>query len=311
MNFPAKRFINRTLKLTTVLAVSLLPVSLLITTNVKPAYACRCAGLPSPLAAFNNATTVFAGTLTNANQVEATFKVSQFWKGNLSQNLVLRNDLRNSCDQTFSASSIGKEFLVYVNGDRAYLCSRTGLLSNAGEDLAVLGTGVLPGANPIVVNNPSFESPSLTDGSFNIANITNWSVINTGNPGAFNPSSSSFKMVADGVQTLYSNGATVFQTLPTTLAPNTRYTLSIFVGRRLDYTNFPGFTIELRAGGTTLASANQSNIPLPAPGNFQRLTLSYTSPSSVPTGQPLEIRLKSSSAQTNFDYVTLYAQPMQ
>jgi hypothetical protein len=311
MSFKAKHFVNRTLKLTTVLIVSLLPVSLLITTNVKPAYACRCSGVLSPLTAFNNATAVFAGTLTSADQVGATFKVSQFWKGNLSQNLVLRNNQVTSCDLVFSASSVGKEFLVYVNGDRAYLCSRTGLLSNAGEDLAVLGIGVLPGANPIMINNPSFESPSLADGSFNIANITSWSVINTGNPGAFNPSSSSFEIVADGVQTLYSNGATVFQTLPTTLAPKTIYTLSIFVGRRLDYTNFPGFTVELRAGSTILASANQTNIALPAPGNFKRLAFSYTSPSSVPAGQPLQVRLKSAGAQTNFDYVTLHAQPAQ
>lgn len=149
MSFKAKRFVNRTLKLTTVLIVSLLPVSLLITTNVKPAHACRCAAPASPpLANFNRATAVFAGTLTSVNQVEATFKVSQFWKGNLSQNFVLRNERSNSCFLVFDASSVGKEFLVYVYGDRAYLCSRTGLLSNAGEDLAVLGTGVLPGANP-------------------------------------------------------------------------------------------------------------------------------------------------------------------
>lgn len=147
MSIKAKRLVNRTLKLTTVLIVLLLPVSLLITTNVKPAHACRCSSLPSPLASFNNATAVFAGTLISVNQVEATFRVSQFWKGELSQNLVLRNNLVSSCDLVFNASSVGQEFLVYAQGDRAYLCSRTRLLSNAGEDLAELGIGILPGAN--------------------------------------------------------------------------------------------------------------------------------------------------------------------
>jgi hypothetical protein len=160
-------------------------------------------------------------------------------------------------------------------------------------------------AEPIAIINPSFESPPLSDGGFNIANITGWSVINTGNPGVFNPSSTAFGFVPDGVQTLYSNGGTVFQTLALTLAPNTVYTLGVSVGRRLDFLPFPGFTVELRSGSTVLASANETNIPLPTPGQFQRLTLTYVSPSSVSPGQLLEIRLKSNGAQTNFDFVTL------
>ncbi len=178
----------------------------------------------------------------------------------------------------------------------------------AGAALATL-TVEMPSvrAEPIAIINPSFELPTVSDGSFNIANVTGWSVINTGNPGIFNPSSASFGFAPDGVQTLYSNGGTVFQTLATTLAPNTVYTLGVFVGRRLDFTPFPGFIVELRAGGTVLASANQTNIPLPTPGQFERLTLTYVSPRSIAPGQLLEIRLKSNGAQTNFDFVTLDA----
>lgn len=181
----------------------------------------------------------------------------------------------------------------------------------AGAAFVALGTVEMPSvhAESIAISNPSFEEPSLPDGSFTIENITGWEVINTGNPGVFNPSSTSFGSVVDGVQTLYSNSATVFQTLPTTLAPNTTYTLGVSIGRRLDFTDFPGFTIELRAGGTILASANQTIIPVPAPGEFVRLNLSYTSPSSIPAGQQLEIRLKSDGPQTNFDLVTLDAHP--
>jgi hypothetical protein len=83
--------------------------------------------------------------------------------------------------------------------------------------------------------------------------------------------------------------------------------LRLQVGRRLDFTNFPGFTVELRAGNSVLASANQTMVPLPAPGQFVPLTLSFTTPSSVPQGQNLEIRLKSAGPQTNFDNVTLDA----
>ncbi len=179
----------------------------------------------------------------------------------------------------------------------------------AGTAFVALGAIKMPSvhAAPIPITNPSFEQPSLPKGSFTIENITGWSVIRNGNPGVFNPSSTSFQSVPDGNQTLYSNGSTVFPQLPTTLAPNTTYTLRLQVGRRLDYTNFPGFTVELRAGNTVLASANQTMVPLPAPGEFVPLTLSYTTPSSVPQGQNLEIRLKSAGPQTNFDNVTLEA----
>lgn len=184
-------------------------------------------------------------------------------------------------------------------------------LSIAGVMLAALGTLETSKANAesIAISNPSFEQPSLSDNSFTIENIPGWSVINTGNPGVFNPPSTAFGSVPDGENTLYSNGGTVIQTLPTSLTPNTTYTLGVSVGKRLDFTNFPGFTIELRAGDSLLASANETNISPPAPGQFERLTLSYTSASSVPAGQRLEIRLKSSGPQTNFDFVTLDSRP--
>lgn len=179
----------------------------------------------------------------------------------------------------------------------------------AGLTLIALGTIDVSKAHSesITISNPSFEQPSLADGSYTIENIPGWSTINTGNPGVFNPPSASFGSIPDGENTLYSNGGTVIQTLPTTLTPNTTYNLGVSVGKRLDYTNFPGFTVELRAGNTVLVSANQTNILSPAPGTFQRLNLTYISPSSVPPGQHLEIRLKSAGAQTNFDLVTLDA----
>lgn len=86
--------------------------------------------------------------------------------------------------------------------------------------------------------------------------------------------------------------------------------MGISVGRRQDFTDFPGFSVELRAGGTILASANQTHVRLPEAGKFERLTVYYVSPNSVEAGQFLEIRLKSVRAQTNFDLVTLDARPI-
>jgi hypothetical protein len=317
MSINRRRFVNRILKLAIVLLLAVpLLITILVTTN-KPAYACRCEYIESPQVALNDATAVFAGRVISVDASRSvTFSVSQIWKGEVSQQLVLNSFSGNSCSFKFQ---VGQDYLVYATGQSnslgTGLCNRTRQLSAAGEDLATLGIGIssltpYAPAYSIAIRNSSFESPSVNDGLFNIANITDWSVINTGNPGVFNPSSNSFDFVPDGVQTLYSNGATVFQTLTTALAPKTLYTLGVSVGRRRDFTNFPGFTVEFRAGGTILVSANQTHVRLPEASKFERLTVYYVSPNSVQAGQLLEIRLKSVGAQTNFDLVTLNARPI-
>ena len=312
-----KHFVNRILKLVIILLMAAaLLTTILVTTN-KPAYACRCSQFPSPQDALKGATAVFAGKVISVNAAgSAIFSVSQIWKGEVLQQLVVTSPSGNSCSFNFQQ---GQDYLVYASGKSGSLttglCDRTKQLSSAELDLPLLGRGIslltpTAPAYSIAVRNPSFELPSVGDRSFNIANITDWSVINTGNPGVFNPSAASFNFVPDGVQTLYSNGATVFQTLSTALAPKTLYTLGISVGRRQDFTDFPGFSVELRAGGNILASANQTHVRLPEAGKFERLTVYYVSPNSVEAGQLLEIRLKSVGAQTNFDLVTLDARPI-
>jgi hypothetical protein len=82
--------------------------------------------------------------------------------------------------------------------------------------------------------------------------------------------------------------------------------LGAYVGNRLSL-NFPGYNIELYAGGNLLASNNSVT---PADGTFAPVTVSYTSGISVTPGQQLEIRLTSLSGfqgQTNFDNITLDA----
>ncbi|MDY7050663.1 MAG: PEP-CTERM sorting domain-containing protein [Microcystis panniformis WG22] len=109
-----------------------------------------------------------------------------------------------------------------------------------------------------------------------------------------------------GNQVAWSNGGTISQTLSDTLQANTRYTLTAYVGNRLGL-NFPGYNIQLYAGGNLLASNNSVT---PADGTFALVTVSYTSGISVTPGQALEIRLNSQSGfqgQTNFDLITLDA----
>ncbi|GCA80541.1 PEP-CTERM sorting domain-containing protein [Microcystis aeruginosa] len=169
-------------------------------------------------------------------------------------------------------------------------------------------------AASITILNPSFESPALNPGGFNQL-INNWTLTNGSPQGAFRPTigpNLNFtQAVPNGSQTAYSNGGTISQTLTATLQANTQYTLGAFVGQRAGGQAFPGYSIELWAGTTLLASNGSVT---PAVGTFAPVTVNYTSGSSVPLGQSLQIRLVSlstgTSPQTNFDQITLNATPI-
>ena len=91
------------------------------------------------------------------------------------------------------------------------------------------------------------------------------------------------------------------QTLSDTLAANTLYTLRVLVGNiasgvSVDTTyfnldGFPGYRIDLLAGGSVLASDNNSLAGAIPEGEFRESTVSYLSGGSVTPGQALGIRL--------------------
>ncbi|NCR77696.1 MAG: PEP-CTERM sorting domain-containing protein [Microcystis aeruginosa K13-06] len=174
-------------------------------------------------------------------------------------------------------------------------------------------------AASITVLNPSFEFPTATSpdglGFYSINDITNWVIgvvpgqdAGVSNPGASLPPSIYYNgaPVPDGVQVAYSNGATISQVLSAVLQPNTQYTLGAHVGQRLAI-GFQGYDIQLWAGNTLLASNYN---PTPVAGTFVPVTVNYTSGSSGPIGEQLEIRLLSSGVQANFDKITLNASPI-
>jgi hypothetical protein len=98
---------------------------------------------------------------------------------------------------------------------------------------------------------------------------------------------------------------TISQVLSDVLTANTLYTLQVEVGNRLD-TPFPGYVVQLLAGGVLLAEDNNSLSP--ADGTFATSTVTFTAlPGDPNLGQPLEIRLRSFGRQTNFDDVRLTA----
>jgi len=118
---------------------------------------------------------------------------------------------------------------------------------------------------------------------------------------------------------------TLGQTLAATLQADTTYTLTVATGWRADlpglgFPIYPGYRIELCAGGTMLgfdADTTRGGTGTgPAVGTWKDVTATYTSPSSV-TADALEIRLLAGNAvnggtaiQTNYDNVRLDATPI-
>jgi hypothetical protein len=100
----------------------------------------------------------------------------------------------------------------------------------------------------------------------------------------------------------------VVQTLDATLQPNTTYTLVFSVGSRADFT-FGGYSVELLAGSTTLASDSSLS---PPSGTFVPGRIVYSTSSANPAllGQKLGVRLTGRGrVQACFDKISLDATP--
>ena len=103
------------------------------------------------------------------------------------------------------------------------------------------------------------------------------------------------------------NGVLV-QSLGVMLQPNTAYTLVFSVGSRADYV-FAGYTVELLAGSTVLASDSSMS---PPSGTFATGRIAYSSTNASPAilGQALGIRLTGNGkGQADFDKISLDATP--
>ncbi len=85
--------------------------------------------------------------ISSADPVRVTFSVSSVWKGSDDKTLIVITKRDSaSCGYPFEED---KEYLVYAYIDEqadlhANLCSRTALLSDAQEDLALLENGFVP-----------------------------------------------------------------------------------------------------------------------------------------------------------------------
>lgn len=189
------------------------------------------------------------------------------------------------------------------------------------------------GGDEVPVNNPSFETPLLSDGALaeGAGVIGGWTFAGTTNTflGIFNPPVGSYPTAggdgtptgADGsnVAFLFNNGGpgesvSATQVLTDALLPDMEYTLTVAIGKFLpdqpySFSIYGGYQIELLAGVTVIAS--DSDTVDPNFGEFQD-ALAVVSTTSIDPGllgQPLSIRLNISDniedRSTHFDDVRL------
>jgi hypothetical protein len=195
---------------------------------------------------------------------------------------------------------------------------------------------VLAAAAPVTISNPSFEQPVTPPDSFIVGSIAppGWTSFGTLNEttrvvGVVNPNTTILYVepVPDGenigvtfFQNFTGDEAGMQQTLAATLQLSTEYTLTVEIGNMasapppndFDFDGFPGYRVELLAGGVVIAS--DENTLLPGEGRFLTSTVELTVEESHPqAGQPLGIRLTNLDAapgtEVNFDDVQLDATP--
>jgi hypothetical protein len=184
----------------------------------------------------------------------------------------------------------------------------------------------------LALSNFGFETPNTPNGTFSGSQTngpTGWTAYNNGptNSSRFfgvwdATGTTSFEQpIPEGQQMgvvflddTLGLEAGLEQTLVTQLQPNTRYTLRVAVGNfapsagsTWDFTGFPGYRVELLAGGNVLEVDN--NTLSPAEGQFLLSTLVYDTGPTVPA-QALGIRLvilNGPGVEVNFDNVILDA----
>lgn len=174
--------------------------------------------------------------------------------------------------------------------------------------LRVLGDGLV---HDIHIVNSSFELPIVESGEPWRHGVQAWLVTHELGCGVSTFGSEFSEPTPHGEQMLFLNEGTVSQQLLETLAPDTKYTLSLYVGNRPG-DNSPNYTIELRAGEVVLATTE--NQTLPEKGRFGKIQLEFICDDAhEAVGERLSIAIKSKGSlnthtQNHFDGVQLRAE---
>ena len=173
--------------------------------------------------------------------------------------------------------------------------------------LALFTLGGTAYADSVPINNPSFETFNpLTatcgpDCHFNFGPSPGWQ-----GGGTFQPDSQFFSSIPDGTKVAFTNGGTISQMLTSTVLPDTLYTMTVFVGNRLDLFNgtFNLALDTIQNGITTPLCSVSGNALNFTPGTFQSESCTFQSGSVVPGGD-LYLSFSSGTGQLNVDDVSL------
>ena len=229
-------------------------------------------------------------------------------------------------------------------------CRRRGLLALVIATFASDAMSVEP--VPLAISNPGFEADFVSEGCFEVLLPTAWPVYDPssildggGNSvGGLNLPPGSVFFPAGAPQgdhaalvflssTIGAGPAGLSQMLSDTLQANTTYTLSVQVGNIasgigpppcdvfgfFDLDGFPGYQVQLLAGGVVIAEDDNSLAAAIPEGEFQLSTIQVTVGDTHPQlGDTLEIRLINLNVadtpgdpgiEVDFDDVRLVAQP--
>lgn len=185
--------------------------------------------------------------------------------------------------------------------------------------LAVLFLTILAGvfaqaavANPVVIQDASFDNRSLNPGSFNTT-LTPWQETNgPGNGAGFIERSNAF--AADGLNHLGMNlNHNVWQDLGVTYQANTRYTLTVSAGNRSGTHTHAGnqtqYVLADSTGGIhATGTFNASTIPIGSFANAPALVFETTTRSPA-VGRSIRVQLQArGSGRSHFDRIRLTAE---
>ncbi len=184
--------------------------------------------------------------------------------------------------------------------------------------LAVL-CGSIAAASSIPIVNASFETPEVpcVPGPGCYQHIFDgWTAASFGATAEFRPSvgpGQEFLSIPDGSQVAalsdgLGSGGEIDQVLSATLAADTTYTLTWWVGARTDVPFDPAYSVSLKAGSFFLASSTPI---IPGAGAWQQQSITFTTTfASSGLGQQLSINVfvqPNAPGQADFDQFSLTA----
>jgi hypothetical protein len=168
-------------------------------------------------------------------------------------------------------------------------------------------------ADSVTILNPSFEttntlSPNCagTGCAFNFS-IPDWNNISsTTAAGSFQPGSNTLYFTSplpDGNTVAFINSGAITQTLGVSLLPNSVYTLSVDVGRRVDVVA-ANYSLNLLDGSNVFCTSGSNSNGSITAGTFAGITLTCATGATVPGGF-LGIEFTGDGRQIDFDNVQL------